>query len=59
MGAFPREASACGVLHEKIWQNRMFLIVQPDIRIPLHPLCRLLCGFVCAYPFYPSSIQKS
>lgn len=59
MGAFSRKAPARLVLHEQTRQNRMFLIVQPDIRIPLRPLCRLLCGFVCAYPFYPSAIQKS
>lgn len=59
MGAFPRKASARQVPRGRTRQNRMFLIVQPDMRIPLRPLCRLLRGFVCAYPFYPSAIQKS
>ena len=43
MGAFPRKVSARQVPCGRTRQNRMFLIVQPDIRIPLRP-----CAGCCA-----------
>ena len=48
MGAFPRKASARQFPCGRTRQNRMFLIVQPDIRIPLRP-CVGCCASLYAY----------
>lgn len=58
MGGFPRKASARQVPRGRTRQNRMFLIVQPDIRIPLRPLCRLLCGLYAHIRFIHLFFKK-